>query len=124
MKTKSSTITIAAALLAVTCVTASAQIVSYQEYYGQPHTPNHPTAYFYFGGGPSFQQPFTLRGAGVPPDTKIDFNTGARFDFAAGIRGRDWAVEFQTGVVYNEVKTFAGSSLSGAPFSWSYTRSR
>lgn len=70
-------------------------------------------AYFQIGGGPSLQQDFTVSGNFVPDGTKIKFKTGVRVDLAIGGENERWGVEFQTGTIYNAVKSINSTALNG-----------
>lgn len=82
--------------------------------------------YAHIDGGLAYQQDATLEetiSSGVPPANftsgTVTFNSGIRGNIALGYNiNRSWAAELDTGVLWNSVDSFDGTSLSsvGASF--------
>jgi opacity protein-like surface antigen len=80
---------------------------------------------FYVTGGigPAFTEDTSLRELNGPVGgAKVKFDTGVQFRFTGGYEITDWlAAEFETGVIYNEIRSITGAieadaSLVNAPF--------
>src|SRR5712664_595211 len=68
-----------------------------------------PGTYLGFDAGVAFQQDVTIKDTG---GAKIAFDTGFRFDIAAGFPFSDsWSAEIETGMIYNSVRSIGGMPL-------------
>lgn len=64
-------------------------------------------------GGAALMQNTSVKDlfGGVPPDTRVEFDTGGRFGIALGYHVTDWfAAEFETGIVGNGLKSITGAT--------------
>jgi len=68
-----------------------------------------PGTYISFDAGAAFQQDIIIN---EKKKKKISFDTGFRFDVAAGVPFSDsWSAEVETGVIYNSVRSIGGERL-------------
>jgi opacity protein-like surface antigen len=66
--------------------------------------------YLAVDAGVELQQDVTIKDTG---GAKMSFDPGIRFDFGAGYHfAESWALEFQTGLIYNSVDKIGGISLN------------
>lgn len=69
--------------------------------------------YFKFDGGAAVLQRTSVKDlfGGVPPDTTVDFEPGARFGVAFGYHATEWfAAELETGIMANSLENITGAS--------------